>query len=77
MQGVEKHYSSVPEIDAIEDMHVMEPEAVDAARKLAQLQSRLREHTDSLEAPVRTRTPASYDAPSLLIPLNGTVCTRQ
>ncbi len=51
---MEKQYnSSVPELDAIEDMHVTEPEAVEAAQKLAQLQSRLKEHTDSLEASVR------------------------
>ena len=51
---MEKQYnSSVPELDAIEDMHVTEPEAVEAAQKLAQLQSSLKEHTESLEASVR------------------------
>ena len=55
---MERQYSSsVPELDAIEDMHVTEPEAVEAARKLAQLQSRLEEHTDSLEASVRIPPP--------------------
>lgn len=59
LQGVEKLYSSVPEIDAIEDMHVTEPEAVEAARKLSQLQSQLKEdYTDALEASVSV--PPSY-----------------
>ena len=50
---MEKHYSSsLPEMDAVEDLHVTEPEAVEAARKLAQLQSRLQEHAGSLEASV-------------------------
>ena len=59
LQGVEKHYSSVPEIDAMEDKRVTEPEAVEAARKLAQLQTRLKEQTGSLEATVRSPAPLS------------------
>ena len=70
LQGVEKHYNSVPEIDAIEDMRVTEPEAVEAARKLTQLESRLKEHTGSSEAPVCIPAPASYDVLSLFTPLN-------
>ena len=53
VQGVEKHYNGVlPELDALEDMHVTELEAVEAAQKLAELQRRLVEHKGSLEAPV-------------------------
>ena len=59
LQGVEKHYSgAVPEIDAIEDMHVTEPEAVEAAQKLAQLQSSLKEQKDSMEASVSLFLPS-------------------
>lgn len=53
VQGVERHYNdALPEIDALEDMHVTEPEAVEAAQKLAELQCRLAEHKGSLEASV-------------------------
>jgi hypothetical protein len=54
VQGVESHYNgALPEMDALEDMRVAEPEAVEAARKLAELQRQLAEHKGSLKAPVR------------------------
>ena len=52
LQGVEKHYSGLlPEIDPIADMHVSEPEAVEAAQKLTKLQGKLAEEQKSVPGP--------------------------
>lgn len=64
LQGVEKHYGdSLPEIDPIEDMHVTEPEAIEAAQRLANLQARLKEHKSSMEAPVSSFSSSYLSCP--------------
>lgn len=69
LQGVEKHYSGLlPEIDPIADMHVSEPEAVEAAQKLTKLQGKLAEEQKSVPGtPVSHHLPCSTCCVSLLM----------